>query len=143
MLSPSLTLQSPYQKKQQQPPLLKTSGGIIRYCTKYGDYKYALVQGKSTEKWSFPKGHLEENENYFQGCIREIREETGLDWLPIPTTSLQIGYGYYYVFEVEEEYPLHPRDQTEIMSSKWVTIRDMQSMSLNADVSQYVRLLMN
>ena len=128
---------------KKQDPSLKTSGGIIRYHTKYGDYKYALVQGKYAQKWSFPKGHMKKDENSYQCCIREIREETGLDWLPIPNTSLQIGFGYYYVFEVEAEYPLHSYDETEIMNTKWVTIDEMRKMSLNTDVSQYVRLLTN
>lgn len=120
---------------------LKTSGGIIRYCTKYGDYKYAIVQGRYSEKWSFPKGHIQDEETSYECCIREIGEETGLEWLPIPRTSLQIGYGYYYVFEVDEMYEMYPRDKTEIMKAKWVTIDEMQKMSLNADLSQYVRLL--
>ena len=126
-----------------QPPQIKTSGGIIRYCTKYGDYKYALVQGVYSEKWSFPKGHIKEGENEYECCMREVREETGLDWLPIPMTSLQIGYGYYYVFEVEGEYELEAKDPVEIMCTRWVTIDEMRKMSLNADVSQYVRFLTN
>jgi 8-oxo-dGTP pyrophosphatase MutT (NUDIX family) len=125
--------------KPQKPPQYKTAGGILRYETKFGDYRYALVKGRRHQKWSFPKGHVNQKENPYNCALREIAEETGLDLLPFPTTSLQIGFGYYYLFDVEGEYPLCPRDKEEIMDTTWVTIEDMQAMELNADVSQYVR----
>ena len=133
--------QQQWQQWQQQT--IKTSGGIIRYCTNYGDYKYALVQGAYTEKWSFPKGHIKEGESEYECCMREVCEETGLDGLPSPTTSLQIGYGYYYVFEMDGEYELHSNDPVEIMDTRWVTMDEMREMSVNTDVSHYVRFLMN
>lgn len=36
-----------------------------------------LYRGKQND-WSFPKGHIEQGENYTQTMIREILEETGL-----------------------------------------------------------------
>ena len=72
---------------------------------------------------------------------REIAEETGIDVLPEPTTSLQIGFGYYYIFDIEEDYPLCPRDKKEIMNTMWATIEEMQELDTNADVSQFVRML--
>ena len=75
--------------------------------------------------------------------MREIAEETGIDLLPLPVTSLQIGFGYYYIFEVEEEYPLRPRDKEEIMATKWVTLDDMQHLEVNSDVSHFKRMFMS
>lgn len=125
----------------QQPPPYKTAGGILRYQTKYGEYCYALVQGSYHKKWSFPKGHINDNEKMFDCTLREIGEETGIDILPPPTTSLQIGFGYYYIFDIEEDYPLCPRDKKEIMNTRWATIEEMQELDTNADVSQFVRML--
>ena len=121
----------------------KSAGGILRHKTKFDDYRYALVQGHSHGKWSFPKGHLQDKETPYTCAMREIAEETGIDMLPLPITSLQIGFGYYYIFEVEEEYPLRPRDKEEIMATKWVTLEEMQRMDVNTDVSQYVRMFMS
>jgi len=38
---------------------------------------------------------------------------------------------------------LEAKDPVEIMCTRWVTIDEMRKMSLNADVSQYVRFLTN
>ena len=121
-------------------PLYKSAGGILRHQTKFGDYRYALVQGHRHKKWSFPKGHLQDKETPYTCALREIAEETGITFLPFPVTSLQIGFGYYYIFEVEAEYPLHPRDNEEIMATKWVSLQDMRDLDTNTDVSTFVRL---
>jgi 8-oxo-dGTP pyrophosphatase MutT (NUDIX family) len=121
-------------------PLYKSAGGILRHQTKFGDYRYALVQGHRHKKWSFPKGHLQDKETPYTCALREIAEETGITFLPFPVTSLQIGFGYYYIFEVEAEYPLHPRDNEEIMATKWVSLQEMRDLDTNTDVSTFVRL---
>ena len=121
-------------------PFYKSAGGILRHQTMYGDYRYALVQGHRHKKWSFPKGHIQENETPYACALREITEETGIAFLPLPITSLQIGFGYYYIFEVEDEYELHPIDTDEIMATKWVTLYDMRKLDMNTDVSTFVRL---
>jgi predicted NUDIX family NTP pyrophosphohydrolase len=127
--------------KKPSPLPYKTSGGILRYKTKFNEYYYALVQGSYHKKWSFPKGHINEEEKMFDCTLREIAEETGIDVLPTPTTSLQIGFGYYYIFDIEEEYHLCPRDKQEIMNTKWATVEEMKELDTNADVSQFVRML--
>lgn len=121
-------------------PPYKSAGGILRHRTKFGDDHYALVQGHRHQKWSFPKGHIQENETPYTCALREITEETGITFLPFPITSLQIGFGYYYIFEVEEEYPLRPRDKDEIMATKWVTLQDMRELDTNTDVSAFLRM---
>jgi 8-oxo-dGTP pyrophosphatase MutT (NUDIX family) len=116
----------------------KTYGGILRI--KYNtEYKYALVQGRYTGKWSFPKGHSNEGEMPLECTLREISEETGIDYLPSPKEYVNIGYGNYYIFDLEEQVPLIPRDTREIMDTKWVTLEEMREMSVNADVSFYLR----
>ena len=144
----SLTVKYKDPPKSLQPgvslaPPYKSAGGILRHHTKFGDDRYALVQGHRHKKWSFPKGHLHDKETPYTCAMREIAEETGLDMLPLPVTSLQIGFGYYYIFEVEEEYPLRPRDKEEIMATKWATLDEMRSMEVNSDVSHFMRMLMS
>ncbi len=122
----------------KEEPRAKIYGGII--CTVNLDRKeYALVQGRHTGKWSFPKGHSNEGETPMECTKREIYEETGLSALPEPIEYRKIGYGYYYVFILPKKYNLIPQDTNEVMNTAWVSIEEMEEMTLNADVNQYVR----
>ena len=124
--------------REEEPRKPKIYGGILS-ARENGETKYALVQGKYTGKWSFPKGHCNEGEKPLVCALREIGEEIGMDSLPDPVGYQKVGYGYYYVFELEECIVLSPRDTNEIMNTAWVTLSEMRQLSLNADVSQYVR----
>lgn len=110
-----------------------TYGAIL--CIKGQEPLYALVQGRYTGKWSFPKGHSNEGEHPMECTMREVGEETGIDKLPIPVEYVKVGYGNYFVFNLEEPVPLIPRDKKEIIDTKWATLEEMGQMSLNADVS--------
>jgi 8-oxo-dGTP pyrophosphatase MutT (NUDIX family) len=101
---------------------------------------YALVQGRYTGKWSFPKGHANEGELPMECTMREVGEETGIDKLPPATDYIKVGYGHYYVFNLREPIPLIPRDHKEIIDTKWVTLDEMDNMKLNADVSMYRKM---
>ena len=119
-------------------PRAKIYGGII--CA-YDDGKkeYALVQGRHTGKWSFPKGHSNEGETPMECTKREIWEETGMENLPDPIEYLKVGYGYYYLFVLPMKFHLYPHDTNEIMKTAWVSMEEMSTMTLNADVNQYIR----
>lgn len=127
-----------FRMKHTQEPTQKQSrtyGGILK--TEQG--KYALVQGRYTGKWSFPKGHANSDESPIDCSMREIAEETSITQLPQPTTYIKIGYGSYFIFNLIQEQPLVPSDTHEIMDTRWVTLEEMEQMSVNADVSIYLR----
>lgn len=130
-------------REEEKPMKQKTYGAILRIKTPSGKEKYALVQGRYTGKWSFPKGHSNEGEQPMTCTLREVAEETGIDELPEPTEYLQVGYGNYFIFNLEEQLPLIPRDTNEIMDTKWVTLDEMEKMSLNADASLYRKQLLS
>jgi len=121
----------------------KTYGAILCIKSISGNTMYALVQGRYTGKWSFPKGHSNEGECPIECTLREVGEETGIDELPDPIEYIKIGYGNYFIFNLNEIIPLIPRDTNEIMDTKWVTLDEMESMSLNADASLYRKRLSN
>lgn len=64
-----------------------TAGGIIyRHNSKSREIEILLIQD-AKNRWTIPKGHIEEGESSRQTAEREIKEETGLkdmkimDWL--------------------------------------------------------------
>jgi len=113
-------------------------GGILHTVYEGVDY-YALVQGRHTGKWSFPKGHLQLGETGPECALREIAEETGLDEVDHARSigTLFLHYGTYYLYECAGFDPLLPRDQKEIVHAKWMTLEEMRGVPLNADVSQF------
>jgi len=125
---------------QHKPYRSRVYGGIL-YVQKNNHIEYAIVQGRYTEKWSFPKGHSNEGETPMECTLREIAEEVGIDILPTPIEYLRIGHGSYYIFPLEEKIELNPRDKNEIINTKWATIDEMEKLSLNVDVSKYVKRL--
>lgn len=131
---------------QRQPPRAapaqqahKTYGAIILAPAEDGQMKYALVQGRYTGKWSFPKGHANEGEAPLACTKREVTEETGLETLPEPMEYIQVGYGNYHVFHLAHPLPLQPLDTNEIMDTRWVTLEEMRTLPLNADASMFTR----
>ena len=115
-------------------------GGILRVS--HSDPRqdqYAIVQGRYSGKWSFPKGHSNDGELPLECSLREIQEETGIKSLPDPIETMRFGYGNYHVFSLNEPVPLVPQDTYEIMNAMWATIDDMGPLSLNVDVSRFVK----
>lgn len=54
-----------------------TAGGIVFRRNKEGDIEILLIQD-AKDRWTIPKGHIEEGETAVQTARREIGEEAGL-----------------------------------------------------------------
>lgn len=101
---------------------------------------FALVQGRYTQKWSFPKGHSTDSEQPLECALRELKEETGINEVPPPSRYIKLVYGYYYLFKVDRQLDLVPTDNREIMDAKWVTLKEMETMQVNADVNEFRKM---
>jgi 8-oxo-dGTP pyrophosphatase MutT (NUDIX family) len=111
--------------------------GAIIYCPH--TQRYALVQGHQTGKWSFPKGHVHRYETPLECVVREVNEETGVDNLPAPQRGVSLDVGYYYYFEVPIEFELLPKDTNEVASVGWFTLDQIRTLSVNIDISAYLK----
>lgn len=100
-----------------------------------------LVQGRSTHKWSFPKGHCKKGETPFQCASRETLEETGIK-IPWQTyRPIKLAVGSYYIIFVQHEFPSVVYDLNEIVQVKWFPISSMKNMRVNVDVNSFLRRL--
>jgi 8-oxo-dGTP pyrophosphatase MutT (NUDIX family) len=101
--------------------------------------KYLLVQGRSTGKWSFPKGHPNQNEAPLDCARRELFEETGLNAPFMYSNSYQLTTGIYYLYKTRTEDICETLDPTEIVNICWATTTEMKKMNVNIDVNTFLR----
>ena len=148
-ITPDVTLkkqnqQEKQQENQQKEFKSKVFGAIMRYKDKdTNEIYYALIQGRYTGKWSFPKGHSNKGEEPYDCVKREVFEETGIQTLPNPTSDQRIGFGHYYIFDVETKYDLQPQDKKEVMNHRWVTQSELDNLQLNVDASYFKKWLVS
>jgi diadenosine hexaphosphate hydrolase (ATP-forming) len=71
-----------------------TAGGIIfRRNPKSRDIEILLIQD-AKNRWTIPKGHIEEGESAKETAEREIREETGLQEMKVLNWLGKINFRY-------------------------------------------------
>lgn len=103
--------------------------------------KILVVRGRSSGKWSFPKGHLKpkSNERAFECALRELYEETGIyidakNLNPCSVPSKRFRVGEYFILDLEKEISPLPRDVREISEARWVTQDELQGF-LSEDIA--------
>ena len=70
-----------------------TSGGIVFRHAKTGGVEFLLIQD-AKDRWTIPKGHIEEGEQSKDTAEREIREETGLKEMQVMQWLGKINFRY-------------------------------------------------
>ncbi|MBI1856891.1 NUDIX domain-containing protein [Candidatus Saccharibacteria bacterium] len=70
-----------------------TAGGVIFRHNDKNEIEILLIQD-ARNRWTIPKGHIEEGESAKQTAEREIREETGLEEVKILSWLGKINFRY-------------------------------------------------
>ncbi len=70
-----------------------TAGGIVWRRNAKGGIEILLIQD-AKDRWTIPKGHIEEGETSKQTAEREIREETGLQEMTMMSWLGKINFQY-------------------------------------------------
>jgi 8-oxo-dGTP pyrophosphatase MutT (NUDIX family) len=92
--------------------------------------------------WSFPKGHGEYRELPLEACIRELREETGINLKGRqPDDEIRFRSGTYFVFFVDERIPLIPEDTKEVMEAMWTPVSRLSCLSGNKDLRSFCKCI--
>ncbi len=84
-----VTRRKPVIKEVLREP---TAGGIV-YRKKAKDVEILLIQD-AKDRWTIPKGHIEEGEAAKDTAAREIKEETGLQKLRVLNWLGKINFRY-------------------------------------------------
>jgi len=99
-----------------------------------------IVKGRKSGKWSFPKGHGKYQEKPLDACIRELKEETGIDMTSVkPDDEVRFQSGTYFVFYVEERLILNPKDTEEVEEAVWLAISRIPYLSSNKDLKSFCK----
>jgi len=70
-----------------------TAGGIVWRRNKKGAIEILLIQD-AKDRWTIPKGHIEEGETAKETAEREIKEETGLQEMKMQSWLGKINFRY-------------------------------------------------
>lgn len=104
------------------------------------DRETVVIRGRQSGKWSFPKGHGVTSELPLDACLRELKEETGINLKGVkPDDELRFKAGTYFVFYITEKITLCPEDTKEVMDSMWVPLRRLQYLVGNMDMTTFCK----
>ena len=146
----------PHKREGYVPPkkvdMIKIQKGVSVPCKVYGtiiispNERVLLVQGRETGKWSFPKGHITEDDS-LMCAIRETYEETGIELPYIQRPRFTFTAGKYYLFYLDHEPVVNVRDSKEIMNYGWFSEEElkngdrMNNVDVSVFIKRYLRLL--
>ena len=95
-----------------------------------------LMVHQNIGHWSFPKGHVENNETEYETAIRETYEETGIKVKIIDNSPrYQISYHVnnnlkeviYFLAEVIDDKNLRPQEG-EIKEVSWIELNEVNNL---------------
>lgn len=85
-----------------------------------------LVKGKKSQKWGFPKGHMEMGESEEETALRELLEETGICWTKSLKHRIRFRNNVYFMVDaVKSEVDCHIHDVNEIEKVGWFSVHDI------------------
>ena len=109
--------------------------GIILFDEK--KESYLLVYGKKSQKWGFPKGHMEFGETPQETALREFYEETGysLKNVDLDKTFMVKNNTYFLINVCEVENHLIQKkkyipDNKEIQFFEWISLVNLLNMDV-------------
>jgi len=106
------------------------SCGAVVYRKYHGNTEILLVKHIKSGYWSFPKGHIEDNETESETAAREVMEETGADVFIDTGFRETVTYSLrrdikktvvYFVARLKKNQDLTPQS-SEIAELRWIEI---------------------
>lgn len=111
--------------------------GVILFNNE--NQSFFLVYGRKSNKWGFPKGHMEDNETERHTALREFFEETGYQFRDEKNIDFsrrfQIKNNIYFQVSIRDKNDLVQvaktiPDDNEILRSEWKTVTDILNLNI-------------
>lgn len=124
--------------------LKEYSFGAVLYKIQNNEPLFLLIKSKRSERWGFPKGHIEKGETELETARREIFEETGIKDIKfmegfkkediyiiegtLPETKGRITekHSVYFLAEALSEPVSY--DKEEVSELKWADIEESEEL---------------
>lgn len=89
--------------------------------------QYLLVYGRKSQKWGFPKGHMEASETEEETARREFEEETGVPLRGSCRTRIRFRNNIYFLVSaaLHEHDEYRTKDPREIETVRWMNEEEM------------------
>lgn len=144
---------------QRRSPAIKevlrepTAGGVVyRHNSKTEAVEFLLIQD-AKDRWTIPKGHIEEGESAKETASREITEETGLKYLTVLNWLGKINFQYRrqqsLVLMTTEIFLVHVDKDSDALipedwmnGIKWFTVNDALDKIEYDDIGKILLLAM-
>lgn len=130
-----------------------SAGGIV--FRKSGNTIAFALMKDSYGKWTFPKGHVERNEDLEEAAARETLEELGLEEIRVLDYLGKIDIWFrdkfhkkdqlihkdihFYLFETPPQSELHPDPSEHVLEAKWVPLSKVGRVSSYRDLAPIIK----
>lgn len=143
-----------FRKKSSIQEIVRepTAGGIVFRHNNDGELQILLIQD-TKDRWTIPKGHIEEGETAVQTARREIGEETGLMDVDIHGWLGKIDFRYRradkLVMMTTQIYLVHARGDTDATKKedwmhdiKWLGTTEALDLIEYEDIGKLILIAM-